>query len=55
MKLTIHKDPKSSETEITITCPEVDERLDQLIKHIKQYAYTFRTKLDGEMCLITAC
>ncbi|MFA9466685.1 MAG: LytTR family DNA-binding domain-containing protein [Velocimicrobium sp.] len=54
MKLTIHKDPKASETEITITCPEVDERLDQLIKHIKQYAYTFRAKIDGKMCSITA-
>ncbi len=54
LKLTIHKDPKASETEITITCPEVDERLEQLIKHIKQYSYTFRAKLDSEMCLITA-
>lgn len=54
LKLTIHKDPNASETEIAITCPKVDERLEQLIKYIKQYAYTFRAKIDGEMCLITA-
>lgn len=54
LKLTIHKDPKASETEIAITCPKVDERLEQLIKHIKQYTYTFRAKINETLCLITA-
>lgn len=54
LKLEIYEDSKVSETEIKITCPEVDERLNQLIKHIKQYTYTFHAKIDSEMCLITA-
>jgi len=54
LKLTINKDPKASETEITINCPIVDERLEQLIKHIKQYTYTFRAKIDGELYLVPA-
>ena len=54
LKLTIHEDPGISETEIAITCSEVDERLAHLIKHIRQYAYTFNAKKNGETCLITA-
>lgn len=54
LKLTIHKDANVSETEISVTCSEVDERLEQLMKHIRQYTYTFRAKIDDQMYLISA-
>jgi DNA-binding LytR/AlgR family response regulator len=54
LKLTIHKDSNASETEITINYPETDERLEQLIKHIKQYTYTFHAKIDRDLFLIPA-
>jgi len=54
LKLSIHKGQKVSETEISIYCSEIDKRLEQLIKHIKQYTYTFHAKADGTLCLITS-
>lgn len=38
----------------TIRCQEVDERLKHLVRHIRQYTYTFHAKLDGRLCMIPA-
>lgn len=54
MKLTIHEVPGATETEITINCRNVDERLQQLIRRIKQYTYIFQAKTKSGQCLIPA-
>lgn len=47
--------PDAEETEITIACRSVDERLRQMIQKIRQYTYTFSARTDsGNCCLIPA-
>lgn len=54
LKLTIFQDSKVSETEIIINCSEVDERLERLIKHIKQYTFIFLAKTEAGVCFVPA-
>ena len=47
IKLKIEESSEYVEVEITITCPEVDERLSRLIRQINQMMYSFTVKKDG--------
>lgn len=44
IKLKIEESKTYEDVEITITCPEVDERLSKLIRHIRQSMYYFTVK-----------
>jgi DNA-binding LytR/AlgR family response regulator len=54
VKLTVHEVPDAAETEITISCRSLDERLQQLIRQIRQYTYTFQAKGESGQCLVPA-
>lgn len=47
IKLKIEESSEYAEVEITITCPEVDERLSRLIRQINQMMYSFTVKKEG--------
>lgn len=54
MKLIIHENLTISETEITINCKTMDERLQKLVRQIEQYTYLFPARTEGGQCLIPA-
>lgn len=47
IRLTIHESPDAGETEITITCKEVDDRLRTVIRQIEQMMVSFTGRKDG--------
>ncbi|GKV67526.1 hypothetical protein NCCP2716_00240 [Sporosarcina sp. NCCP-2716] len=47
IRLTIHESPDAGETEITITCKEVDDRLQTIIRQIEQMMVSFIGRKDG--------
>ncbi len=54
VKLTVHEVPDVTEAEITISCRNIDERIQQLIRQIQQYTYTFQAKSESGESLIPA-
>lgn len=54
LKLTVHKDPKIDETEITIDYSEADARLERLLAYIKQYTFIFQAKIESDLCFVPA-
>ena len=54
MKLTVHKDPKIDEAEITIDYSGIDIRLEKLISYIKQYTFIFQAKIESDLCFVPA-
>lgn len=54
MKLLMHNDPSLTEAEIKISYPEMNCRLDRLIKYIKQYSFIFQAKTETGLCFIPA-
>lgn len=47
MKLQLQQDQSKKETEIQITYPRMDERLNRMIHEIRQYEHTISGKVDG--------
>ncbi|WP_085833595.1 LytTR family DNA-binding domain-containing protein [Clostridium merdae] len=54
MKLIIHENSDITETEITIDCKEIDERLQKLVRQIKQYTYLFPVRTECGQSLLSA-
>ena len=54
LKLTVHKDPKIDEAEITIDYSGIDIRLEKLISYIKQYTFIFQAKIESDLCFVPA-
>lgn len=54
LKLTVHKDPQMTETEVIINCPEIDAQLERLIEYIKQYSFVFQAKTETGLCFVPA-
>lgn len=54
VKLTVHEVPDAAETEIAIYCQSIDERLQRLIRQIRQYTYIFQAKTESGQCLVPA-
>lgn len=46
MKLIINQNKEIPETEIIINCPQIDQRMRNLIDHIRQYSSTLRGSVD---------
>ena len=54
LKLTVHKNPKIDEAEITIAYSGIDIRLEKLISYIKQYTFIFQAKIGSDLCFVPA-
>lgn len=52
MKITVKQDPKINETEITITCREIDTDLETIISNLSLIDNTAAGKIDGETYFI---
>ncbi|WJY26095.1 LytTR family DNA-binding domain-containing protein [Sporosarcina trichiuri] len=47
IRLKIHESPEAGGTEITVTCREVDDRLQDIIRKIEQLLVSFTGRKDG--------